>query len=142
MDFTTTTTQVSCRCTGNPQAKFAQCQKGPNQGKWFYACEKPREEACGWFNWATPDGQLLEQTEKHSRQKKRTRTDMNAPPINTGSFRSASMVKNDDDMKVRIQQLEQIVRQLELRIQHLEHEKLNNKPCLNLPLDHPAALFA
>ncbi|XP_005098681.1 DNA topoisomerase 3-alpha [Aplysia californica] len=43
--------EVSCRC-GLP-AKFLTVQKvGPNTGRQFYACSKPREQSCNFFQWA------------------------------------------------------------------------------------------
>ena len=42
---------VSCGC-GDP-AKLLTVQKdGPNKGRQFYGCAKPRESQCGFFQWA------------------------------------------------------------------------------------------
>ncbi|KAI8796900.1 DNA topoisomerase 3-alpha [Biomphalaria glabrata] len=43
--------EVLCKC-GIP-AKFLTVQKqGPNTGRQFYGCSKPREQSCGFFQWA------------------------------------------------------------------------------------------
>ncbi|BFZ03791.1 hypothetical protein BsWGS_06828 [Bradybaena similaris] len=43
--------EVQCRC-GLP-AKFLTVQKqGPNNGRQFYGCSKPREQSCQFFQWA------------------------------------------------------------------------------------------
>lgn len=43
--------ETCCGC-GEP-AKILTVQKeGPNQGRQFYACAKPREAQCGFFQWA------------------------------------------------------------------------------------------
>ena len=30
-------------------------KEGPNKGRQFYACPKPREQSCGFFEWADAD---------------------------------------------------------------------------------------
>ena len=44
----------SVMCSCGLQAVQRTVQKdGPNKGKLFYTCSKPREEQCGFFEWAT-----------------------------------------------------------------------------------------
>ncbi|KAK4251256.1 hypothetical protein C7999DRAFT_28288 [Corynascus novoguineensis] len=41
-----------CACDPAPHAAFLQVKKeGNNKGRWFYTCQKPREEQCGFFMW-------------------------------------------------------------------------------------------
>ncbi|KAF9976447.1 DNA topoisomerase [Actinomortierella ambigua] len=49
---------VVCRCPGNPPAALRTVSKeGPNQGRPFYGCSKPKDQSCGFFDWAdTPGG--------------------------------------------------------------------------------------
>uniref|UniRef100_A0A8D0BPZ8 DNA topoisomerase n=1 Tax=Salvator merianae TaxID=96440 RepID=A0A8D0BPZ8_SALMN len=42
---------VECRC-GQPSVLRTVQKEGPNQGRQFHACSKPREEQCGFFQWA------------------------------------------------------------------------------------------
>ena len=45
---------VECRC--GEQAKLMTVNKeGANQGRQFYSCSKPREQGCGFFQWADED---------------------------------------------------------------------------------------
>ncbi|ESO84773.1 hypothetical protein LOTGIDRAFT_168441, partial [Lottia gigantea] len=45
------TDNVQCNC--NVEARSLVVQKeGPNKGKSFYGCPKPRNEGCGFFQWA------------------------------------------------------------------------------------------
>ena len=41
---------VLCRC-GEPGKLLTVQKAGQNQGKQFYACAKPREQGCGFFQW-------------------------------------------------------------------------------------------
>ncbi|KAG0232005.1 DNA topoisomerase [Actinomortierella wolfii] len=49
---------IVCRCPGNPPAVQRTVTKdGPNQGRLFYGCAKPKDQSCGFFDWAdTPNG--------------------------------------------------------------------------------------
>lgn len=31
-------------------------KEGPNKGRQFYGCSKPRDSQCGFFQWADEDG--------------------------------------------------------------------------------------
>ena len=45
---------VVCRC-GDVAKQLTVQKAGSNQGKQFYACNKPREQGCGFFQWADQD---------------------------------------------------------------------------------------
>lgn len=34
-----------------PAAHFLVRKEGPNKGKWFYTCQEPKEDGCGFFLW-------------------------------------------------------------------------------------------
>ncbi|KAK5174345.1 uncharacterized protein LTR77_001425 [Saxophila tyrrhenica] len=41
-----------CDCTPRlPAEHFKTRKEGPNQGRWFYTCQKPKGEGCGFFLW-------------------------------------------------------------------------------------------
>ena len=42
---------VLCKCGDSGNLLTVQ-KTGPNQGRQFYACKKPREQGCGFFQWA------------------------------------------------------------------------------------------
>ena len=42
---------VNCNC-GQVCAKRTVFKDGPNKGREFYCCSKPREEQCGYFQWS------------------------------------------------------------------------------------------
>ncbi|KAF9365115.1 DNA topoisomerase [Mortierella sp. NVP85] len=45
-----TATATTCNCEGHPAAVERRVTKeGPNQGRMFYTCAKPREQQCGFF---------------------------------------------------------------------------------------------
>ncbi|GFR86227.1 DNA topoisomerase [Elysia marginata] len=43
--------QICCRC-GVPAKSLTVQKQGPNTGRPFYACNKPREQSCNFFQWA------------------------------------------------------------------------------------------
>ncbi|GFO25569.1 DNA topoisomerase [Plakobranchus ocellatus] len=43
--------EVSCRC-GIPAKSLTVQKQGPNTGRPFFACSKPREQSCNFFQWA------------------------------------------------------------------------------------------
>lgn len=45
-------TQVFCKC--NEPAKYIQVQadSSPNKGRFFFGCEKTKDQSCGFFQWA------------------------------------------------------------------------------------------
>ena len=42
---------VACRC-GDPAKQLTVQKEGPNKGRQFYGCQKPRDQSCGFFQWA------------------------------------------------------------------------------------------
>ncbi|PQE04354.1 Zinc finger GRF-type protein [Rutstroemia sp. NJR-2017a BBW] len=41
-----------CNCSPRlPAVHFQVKKQGPNNGKWFYTCQEPKESACGFFIW-------------------------------------------------------------------------------------------
>lgn len=43
-------------CNCNQEAKLVTVKKeGPNKGRTFYACPKPKGEQCDFFDWASPE---------------------------------------------------------------------------------------
>lgn len=43
--------EMNCKC--NQEAKLITVKKeGPNKGRQFYACAKPQNEQCDFFEWA------------------------------------------------------------------------------------------
>ncbi|XP_062607419.1 DNA topoisomerase 3-alpha-like, partial [Saccostrea cucullata] len=48
---------VCCNC-GNPAKMLTVNKEGPNKGRTFYACAKPREQSCKFFQWGdeNPEG--------------------------------------------------------------------------------------
>ncbi|CAK8696344.1 unnamed protein product [Clavelina lepadiformis] len=49
-----TTSGVTCRCS-LPAVHRTVHREGTNKGRSFYACSKPRENGCGYFEWADQD---------------------------------------------------------------------------------------
>jgi DNA topoisomerase-3 len=43
-----------CRCSETSALKSVQ-KEGPNKGKTFWACSRPRESTCNFFEWAATD---------------------------------------------------------------------------------------
>lgn len=48
-------TDVACGC-GTPAPLLTVRKDGPNQGRQFYGCAKPRNEGCGFFQWSDDSG--------------------------------------------------------------------------------------
>ncbi|XP_052264208.1 DNA topoisomerase 3-alpha-like isoform X2 [Dreissena polymorpha] len=47
--------EVMCKC-GQPAKSLTVQKEGPNKGRPFYGCPAPREQGCGFFQWADEDG--------------------------------------------------------------------------------------
>ena len=45
---------INCDC-GQPSARRTAMKDGPNKGRDFYCCSKPRDEQCRFFSWADED---------------------------------------------------------------------------------------
>lgn len=45
---------VMCKCSV-PAKRLTVQKEGPNTGRIFYTCSKPREQSCNFFQWATED---------------------------------------------------------------------------------------
>ncbi len=45
---------INCDC-GQPSARRTAMKDGPNKGRDFYCCGKPRDEQCRFFSWADED---------------------------------------------------------------------------------------
>ncbi|XP_074647309.1 DNA topoisomerase 3-alpha-like [Tubulanus polymorphus] len=45
---------VNCRC-GEPARSLIVQKDGPNKGRPFYGCPKPRDQGCGFFQWGDED---------------------------------------------------------------------------------------
>lgn len=47
--------ETSCEC-GEPAKQLTVQKEGPNQGRQFFACAKPREAQCNFFQWSDEAG--------------------------------------------------------------------------------------
>ncbi|RZC37038.1 DNA topoisomerase 3-alpha [Asbolus verrucosus] len=47
--------EIKCNCD-LPAARRVVAKDGPNKGRPFYCCSKPREQGCGFFQWADEGG--------------------------------------------------------------------------------------
>lgn len=60
--------QVTCNCSEAAVTRTVQ-KDGPNKGRTFFTCGRPREQQCGFFQWADenapPPGQALRRTDAH-----------------------------------------------------------------------------
>ena len=55
-DSGSNTQEVTCQCS-QPAARRIVQKEGNNQGREFYCCPRPREEQCGFFQWADEEVQ-------------------------------------------------------------------------------------
>uniref|UniRef100_A0A672HE87 DNA topoisomerase n=1 Tax=Salarias fasciatus TaxID=181472 RepID=A0A672HE87_SALFA len=77
--------QVVCRCDEAAVTRTVQ-KDGPNKGRMFHTCGKPREQQCGFFQWADENVQPTSKTlthycikKKKERKKKKTCHDSQTP---------------------------------------------------------------
>ena len=52
--YSTNNDKVSCNC-GSLARRLTVQKEGPNKGRDFFGCPKPREESCRFFQWADED---------------------------------------------------------------------------------------
>ncbi|ORY31011.1 DNA topoisomerase [Naematelia encephala] len=75
-------------CTCGDEAVMRTSQSGANPGRKFWTCKKPREESCGFFDWADDNGPITRDgpSRPSSRQ---VAPPTKAPRASTGEGRSA-----------------------------------------------------
>eukprot|EP01041_Mallomonas_annulata_P002383 gene2383-4627_t len=56
-----------CKCD-EPSVRRVVAKEGPNKGKGFFACGKPRDEQCGFFEWENDDNSSVFTSGQSSRQ--------------------------------------------------------------------------
>ncbi|KAF9158345.1 DNA topoisomerase [Actinomortierella ambigua] len=90
---------IVCRCPGNPAAASRTVAKeGPNQGRPFYGCSKPKDQACGFFEWAdTPGGAGSSRPPQQQQQQQPHQPYQPPQPPSTSTFSMSFLSQATDD---------------------------------------------